>query len=180
MFDNPSVLAQVHISPEAFKRFCESPVQPRNHFDDYLEWLESKEWQGKDTGQTAARIIDEAGVGNRDFCCQELEEFSFQNYDSEEQTFTLFWMEYSINYSELLQFLNSFRQIADFKDLPNDDFLVVGYADWNSDETELVLRIRKGSSSILNPDDPDAEEILKSANILAEIAMEKLSTHSGL
>ncbi|CAN5658811.1 hypothetical protein BH10CYA1_BH10CYA1_56150 [soil metagenome] len=63
MFDNPSVLAQVHISAEAFKRFCESPVQPRDHFDDYLEWLESKEWQGKDTGQTASRIINEIYLG---------------------------------------------------------------------------------------------------------------------
>lgn len=172
MFDNPSLVARVRLSPSAFQQYSKSAFKPPTAYTDWSDWLDAQEWQGKDSGLTSASVV--ASV-NRDvkseFCAVESSEFAIQRYDEQAQTFTLVWFEYSVNYPALVEVLNSFRQIADFKDTPDDDFLTIGFEGWSTDEVIVVLQIRRGESSLLQPDSPAALSILEDASETVEGVM---------
>ena len=151
MSEPSSLYARIHISESAKEKFLDSKIADPGKYEDWIGWLKNKSFSGSITLNDINSIKYPQTVV-KDFLNEWLgysRAFGFNEYDQEENTWIISMYEFSENYFEYIQFLHVLRSIQDFKDLNENDFILVHSYIWGDTASDTVIQIEKGSSSIL-------------------------------
>ena len=164
MSEPSQLFVQIHIGKTAFESFLSHKVLPLSEFQEWLNWLDGKQYYGgKITAEQLATYNDH-GMSVREWLNEWTDgEYAesyapVSNFYDEHAGIWTFAVEgFSENYGAYIRSLNVLRQVALFKDTDASDFILIFPLLFGGGmrDAEAMMEITRGNSIFVTsvPDD---------------------------
>lgn len=151
MSEPSSLYAKIRISPLARQAFLNSTISNADTYRDWIPWLETKEFYGSLTQAdiNAMTYQDQTTQAYLQQWITSRYAFGHEMYDEHTATWIISMYEFSENYREYIHFLHVLRSVDRFKDLQDDDFILVHSYNWGNTESDVAIQIKAGESKVL-------------------------------
>lgn len=153
MSEPSSLYAKIHISKEGRDKFLESHINNPSYYEDWLLWLNNKEYSGSAITETTLGQV----AYNSSLSGQYIQEwmsnpsaFSYELYDESSEIWLLSMYEFSENYLEYISFLNVLRGVDRFVDREGEGYILVHSYVWGDTDSDALVHVSKGNSNIVN------------------------------
>ncbi|MCJ1885659.1 hypothetical protein LNN38_12455 [Pseudomonas sp. LA21] len=161
---------KVAISRPNLEAFLHSEADSASCFDDFEQWLDiNRRWRGNMTWHE----LCELGQGTTaqawvDGWSRHLRSPAWNLYDEATQTWTLAVLEFAESREWVIGALNVLRRIADFKDLPGPDHLLIYEYLFEQGNVVAAVELLPGQSRIL-PHDPPAGLTVEADRVMGRL-----------
>lgn len=165
-----SAYISVHISPEQYRKWLQSPMKHMRDYDDWDqmtdEWDEGwkKDFYAWDC-KTMGEMVDYIKMNAADAEAMSYDTAPYINYDPREGIFTFAQLLYGENFIDFMLDLSAYRAFADFKNTEEPDFMVIYPRMWDSGYA-VIMEIGMGYTKFHteNTVPPAFQEFIKKAN----------------
>lgn len=132
MSEADSLYVRVSLSEPGFAAFRQSPLSRPRNYGDWLPWLATRAYVGEKIGQAdieAMDFLEYASVG--DYLDSLVADTFFGRQTARSlhhpstNRWTLLVMQFSDNYNDFIEALAALRAVAQFKDMPGQDFILI-------------------------------------------------------
>ncbi|WP_207885910.1 hypothetical protein [Pseudomonas sp. 30_B] len=161
---------KVAISRPNLEAFLHSEADSAACFDDFEQWLDiNRRWRGNMTWNE----LCELGQGTTaqawvDGWSRHLRSPAWNHYDEATQAWTLAVLEFAESREWVIGALNVLRRIADFKDLPGPDHLLIYEYLFEQGNVVAAVELLPGQSRIL-PHDPPAGLTVEADRVMGRL-----------
>ncbi|MFV3303866.1 hypothetical protein ACNFBT_01125 [Pseudomonas sp. NY15181] len=149
---------KVAISRPKLEAFLCSEAGSAACFEDFEQWLDAnRRWRGSMTWHELCELGQ--GTTAQDWVAgwsRHLRSPAWNHYDDTTQTWSLAVLEFAESREWIIGALNVLRRIADFKDLPGTDHLLIYEYLFEQGSVVAAVELAPGQSRIL-PGEPPAE-----------------------
>lgn len=173
MSEPSSLYVCVTLTQKSFAAFCQSqPVAP-HFYKDWQGWLATKKFYGAITDEQIAALSAAPVTSLGDYLTSLVQDIyagpAQSVYDPAANRWTLVVAQLSENFIDFIEALTPLRRVAQYKDLPGEDFILIYPHFWGG-EPEAYLVVTEGNSAFVH--NAPAEAIDEASQALQRLYQE--------
>jgi hypothetical protein len=149
MSEPSSLYLRLTLTEAALAAYRQSRPQPPTAYTDWLPWLATRQFYGTIDAQKIAELPFPADTSCGDYLAELVNSPyaapTADHYDPVTHAWTLAVTMYSENYFDFIELLSVLRNVAQYKDLPSPDFILIYPYLWG-DAPNAYLVVEQGAS----------------------------------
>lgn len=153
MSEPSSLYVRITLTEKNFEAFCQSqPVAP-SFYQDWQGWLTTQKFYGAITDERIAALSVAPSPSLGEYLAQLVQDIyagpAQSTYDPVAKRWTLAVAQLSENFFDFIEELTLLRSVAQYKDLPGEDFILIYPHFWGGDP-QAYLVVTEGHSAFVH------------------------------